>query len=1170
MPLMTILFAFTLFLTTKNIFHMRILTLFLALCLLAFNAHAQCIERLTVTNCERTLRYADLSTTGAAPYTAYGAVSIVGSGGVNLYTGELPYNFPSNASGREYEVFYSSAGDRIVQCVTTVSVQTPTSCLTCPAPTTAPSTSVNPTTNQVTLTVPAVAGATGYIYELNSPQTNGGSTTLYSQIERTTNTLVINLARGTTSNIRYRVRCSPTEISLPSPITTYSQTCDPPTITSATPVQSGANMNVTVAWSFISGVSGYILEYRPSSSTGAWQSIRNTSNIPQATISSISAGTTYSFRVSTICFPNVGSEIISLPSFERTFFIPLPLTCAAPTAAPSITVVNATQIDISWPRVTGAFGYILEIRNVTAGLPFGSLPTTSNTTRLTTAAGFTYEFRYRVRCTSTLTSSISPTGTFSASCPSTNFTSLQPIDEGNTVKVTASWMPVVGVGGYRVQYYPEGEPNNAFFAQVAGANTTTLTTLPNLRRGVNYVFQIAAVCVFTVPILSPFSEPRSLFIPCPTPTGLRVAYNAANNSANLSWSSLLSNPFGHITEYRPVGSTGEWQTLRTVGPATTVTVYDLTRGQNYEFRVSTWCNGTTQSEPSTVSNLLVPCPSLSTAPNVEFNSTNNTAVLNWAAVEGVEKYKVEYRADVIYDPWQSVTTTTNSAVIAGIIGGLQYQFRVTTVCPAASGVPLSAEDLTVPCGAMPAVFVNDLTTNSAVLTWDFANGAQSYDFISADDNITTTVISPPYILKGLLPDNTYEFIVAPKCRLSDGAGYKVIFTTPPSPNPTPCIAPSVIISNIKSTTALVQWSPVNGVRRYIVRYKLSSETEWRSTTTFATKLQLEGLTPRDLGDYTYEVQVQSVCSNSSSSDFSSSTVFETKSSCPEIDALSVGYRTHSLAVVSWDAVEDATDGFTVEYYPIPYNADNTKTLNVATNAAVIEGLMPETEYGVRVKSLCNPKTSLFSRQITFRTTSVACPAPNKIKTSNVTTNSATVSWSNISLATGYEFAYKKASDANWTTIRIPMHFTALSGLSPATTYDMRVRSICAFNTQSEWSDVRSFETATANSMIIANNNNNNNNNHAIKQAESALFDVSISPNPTTGLVTLEIGSAQEQTLDIAVVNRLGQVVLQKKIEAITKGYSTLNLDLTNLPNDIYILRTFNGQTFKTDKIVLEH
>ncbi len=75
------------------------------------------------------------------------------------------------------------------------------------------------------------------------------------------------------------------------------------------------------------------------------------------------------------------------------------------------------------------------------------------------------------------------------------------------------------------------------------------------------------------------------------------------------------------------------------------------------------------------------------------------------------------------------------------------------------------------------------------------------------------------------------------------------------------------------------------------------------------------------------------------------------------------------------------------------------------------------------------------------------------------------------------------------------------------------------------------------------------------------FEVFISPNPTTGLVTLDIESAQAQTLDISVINRLGQVVLQKKMDAITKGYATLTLDLSNLPNDMYILRTFDGQTF---------
>jgi hypothetical protein len=839
--------------------------------------------------------------------------------------------------------------------------------------------------------------------------------------------------------------------------------------------------------------------------------------------------------------------------------------CPTPTTIPTISVFNATTniTTVTWSAATEAIGYILQYGIV--GGTLIELPTTANTVNLNLVRGATYQFRYRLKCTDIVFSGYSPTRTFGAPCSSPTIGSLT--HSGATNIVTIAWLPLSNTSGFRVEYRPVGSTGTWEFVNVPStANSTTISTLS---RGVNYRFRVSTVCSSgnTVVLSAPSAE-RGLFVPCPTPTDLTVAYNPANNSATLSWMALLSNAAGFAVEYRPVGSTGAWQSVSTEGTTTTATVTNLTRGQNFEFRVSTQCSSSSRSLPSTTKNLLVPCPSLTTAPRVEFNSANNSAVLNWAAVDGVAQYKVEFRALVFNEQWQSITTTTNSAIVPGIVGGLQYQFRVTTVCPALNGEPLSSIDLTVPCGVITGLFVTDLTMNSAVLSWDAANGADSYEIFS-EEGLVATVAGSPFVLKGLLPDNDYIFTIIPKCRISDAGATTVRFTTPPSPTPLPCNAPNVRISNVKSTTALAQWNPVPNARRYIVSYKLSSATAWRSATTSATSIQLEGLTPRDLGDHTYEVRVQSVCTNTSTSDPSVSAEFETKSSCPEIDALRVGYRTHSLAVASWDAISEAT-GYTVEYYPLPFNTATARTVNVTTNAVTIEGLMPETEYGVRVKSLCDPKTSLFSAQATFRTTPVACPSPNKIKTSNVTTNSATVSWSNITLATGYEFAYKKASATNWTTVTTVSHFTTLSGLSPATTYDMRVRSLCAFNIQSAWSDIRSFETVTPTQAIISANNKNNIGNNAVKQADAALFDVSISPNPTTGLVTLDIESAQAQTLDISVVNRLGQVVLQKKMDAIAKGYSTFNLDLSALPNDVYILRTFNGQTFKTDKVVLEH
>ncbi|MCR4857286.1 MAG: C10 family peptidase [Bacteroidales bacterium] len=81
---------------------------------------------------------------------------------------------------------------------------------------------------------------------------------------------------------------------------------------------------------------------------------------------------------------------------------------------------------------------------------------------------------------------------------------------------------------------------------------------------------------------------------------------------------------------------------------------------------------------------------------------------------------------------------------------------------------------------------------------------------------------------------------------------------------------------------------------------------------------------------------------------------------------------------------------------------------------------------------------------------VSCGKPSNLVFSNLTTTSVSVSWSNGSGTFGYE--YKKSSDTVWTVAcQDNCGFNCnLTGLLPNTTYQFRVRSVCAGNTISAW------------------------------------------------------------------------------------------------------------------------
>lgn len=88
----------------------------------------------------------------------------------------------------------------------------------------------------------------------------------------------------------------------------------------------------------------------------------------------------------------------------------------------------------------------------------------------------------------------------------------------------------------------------------------------------------------------------------------------------------------------------------------------------------------------------------------------------------------------------------------------------------------------------------------------------------------------------------------------------------------------------------------------------------------------------------------------------------------------------------------------------------------------------------------------------------SCIVPTGLTITNITSSGATLSWT--SDADDFNVRYKKASDSDWTevsgTISAKTH--ALTGLTPATSYQVQVRTYCSASDQSVWTDAESFTT----------------------------------------------------------------------------------------------------------------
>ena len=135
---------------------------------------------------------------------------------------------------------------------------------------------------------------------------------------------------------------------------------------------------------------------------------------------------------------------------------------------------------------------------------------------------------------------------------------------------------------------------------------------------------------------------------------------------------------------------------------------------------------------------------------------------------------------------------------------------------------------------------------------------------------------------------------------------------------------------------------------------------------------------------------------------------------------------------------------------------------VVGNSYTFTGLMPSTNYSIRVRQDCNADSNGYSEWAYsgFTTDSLPCLTPDNVTVSAITNASAVFDWT----VNGNESMW----DVHvWFTggldsiYRVTTHPATLSGFSAGLTYNVAVRPVCgAIMLEGDWSDTTTFTTAT--------------------------------------------------------------------------------------------------------------
>lgn len=135
-----------------------------------------------------------------------------------------------------------------------------------------------------------------------------------------------------------------------------------------------------------------------------------------------------------------------------------------------------------------------------------------------------------------------------------------------------------------------------------------------------------------------------------------------------------------------------------------------------------------------------------------------------------------------------------------------------------------------------------------------------------------------------------------------------------------------------------------------------------------------------------------------------------------------------------------------------------------------------------------------------------CETPSNIGASNITQTSAVISWDAVSTANDYTFEFREASASNWTSQTVASNSNTLSGLSPLTTYEVRIESNCS-EESSGFSPIFSFSTLT-DQPTYCTSQGNNSSDEWIGRVEIGTFVNNSGASSYTDFTTLKVDVTQ--------------------------------------------------------------
>ncbi|RYE16594.1 MAG: T9SS type A sorting domain-containing protein [Sphingobacteriales bacterium] len=498
--------------------------------------------------------------------------------------------------------------------------------------------------------------------------------------------------------------------------------------------------------------------------------------------------------------------------------------------------------------------------------------------------------------------------------------------------------------------------------------------------------------------------------------------------------------------------------------------------------------------------------------------------------------------DVINVPPNASVGTTRMRVMCSYSGP-------GDACSVYSGLG-EAEDydfIVVPACETPVnLAVANISSSTADFDWDAVTGAIGYEYVvdmvaTAPTAAGTFTATNSASEAGLNATTGYYIHVRTQCTPTDFSNWATeSFTTLFNP----CPYPSGISFVASSTSAVTfNWLPVSGSAGYLYAIKATPTPPATGTATSATTATFTGLT----GGNTYYFFLRNQCSSpTGTSDW---TRFQfTMPECYKPGSILVSNVTDTSADFIWGVTSTANY---YEYQVDPNMAPPAGGSGFSTTtgmSAHVEGLIPQTQYYVHLRSKCFTNDSSAWILDSLKTAE-GCLRP-VVVINNAQTNNPSAQWDVVPNAVAYEYKVNNSITPPAFGTEIFNTSTGVLTLAEdAKDYYLHVRAKC--NSQF------SFSQWVTDPLRISGVN--------VATVNSNSFGINAYPNPVKGMLTVKIDGAGDAG-KLMLTDVTGKIVTKIDIK---KSTSVTVVDVNMLTPGIYMLKYADSKNVGVMKVTKE-